>query len=111
MAVEQLAQYGRQKESPNWLATDALLCLFVKKRIDAIVEYIHYVEQGVNKIIPDDLQRQVFLCDENFVEKNQLMQKLLEGNVSETPFKQRNIAPMTLNEYQQQSSNCNEVIL
>jgi putative transposase len=53
----------------------------------------------------------VFLCDENFVEKNQLMQKLLEGNVSETPFKQRSIAPMTLNEYQQQSSNRNEVIL
>jgi putative transposase len=39
------------------------------------------------------------------------MQKLLEGDVSEIPFKQRSIAPMTLNEYQQQSSNRNEAIV
>jgi hypothetical protein len=39
------------------------------------------------------------------------MQKLLEGDVSETPFKQRNIAAMLLNEYQQQSSSRNEAII
>jgi putative transposase len=38
-----------KKESANWLATDALLNLFAKKRIDAIAEYINFVEQGVNK--------------------------------------------------------------
>jgi putative transposase len=38
-----------KKESPNWLATDALLNLFAKKRIDAIVLYINFVEQGVKK--------------------------------------------------------------
>jgi putative transposase len=87
------------------------LNLFAKKRIDAIAEYIHFVEQGVNKTIWDDLQHQIFLGDETFVEKHQLMQKLLEGDVSEIPFKQRSTVPMSLDEYQQQSSSRNEAII
>jgi putative transposase len=39
------------------------------------------------------------------------MQKLLEGDLSEIPFKQRSIAAMTLDEYQQQSSTRNEAII
>jgi putative transposase len=66
-----------KEASLKWLATDALL-----KRIDAITEYIKFVDQGVNKSTWDDLQHQVFLGDETFVEKHQLMQKLLEGDVS-----------------------------
>jgi putative transposase len=49
-----------KKASPNWLATDTLLVFFVKKRSEAIALYIHFVEQGVNKTIWDDLQYQVF---------------------------------------------------
>jgi putative transposase len=38
------------------------------------------------------------------------MQKLLKGNVSEIPFKQRSTAPMSLDEYELQSSSRNEAI-
>jgi hypothetical protein len=76
-----------KKESPTLLATDALLTLFAKKRSEAVTGYIHFVKEGVNKTIWDDLQHQVFLGDDAFVEKHQLMQKLLEGDISEIPFK------------------------
>lgn len=66
--------YGGGKESLNWLATDPLLALFEKKRTVAIAQYIYFVEQGVNKTIWDDLHHQVFLSDDAFVEKHQLMQ-------------------------------------
>ena len=92
----------------DWLATDALLNLFAKKRTEAIAQYIHFVEQGVNKAIWDDLQHQVFLGDDAFVEKHQLMQELLEGELSEIPFKQRSATPLTLDEYQQQSATRND---
>ena len=100
-----------KKESPSWLATDALLSLFAKKRTEAIAQYIHFVEQGVNKTIWDDLKHQVFLGDDEFVEKHQLQQELLEGDVSEIPFKQRSMTPLTLDEYQQQSAIRNEAII
>jgi putative transposase len=59
----------------------------------------------------DDLKHQVFLGDDAFVEKHQLMQKLLEGDVSEIPFKQRSVTPLTLDEYQQQSTTRNDAII
>jgi len=58
--------------SPDWLATDALLNYFDKKRTVAIAEYVHFVEEGVNKTIWDNLQHQIFLGDDAFVEKHQL---------------------------------------
>ncbi len=73
--------------------------------------YVHFVEQGVNKTIWDDLHHQVFLGDNAFVEKHQLMQKFLEGDVSVIPFNQRSVTPLTLDEHQQQSSNRNEAII
>jgi len=39
------------------------------------------------------------------------MQNLLEGDLSEIPFKQRSIVPLTLDEYQQQSSTRNDAII
>ena len=39
------------------------------------------------------------------------MQKLLAGDVSEIPFKQRSVAPLSLDEYQQQTATRNEVII
>jgi putative transposase len=95
-----------KEASPDWLATDASL-----KRIDAIPEYINFVDQVVNKSIWDDLQHQMFLGDETLVEKHQLMQKLLEGDISEIPFKQRSVAPLSLDEYQQHAANRNEAII
>ena len=101
---------GKQA-SPNWLATDALLTYFDKKYSVAIAEYIHFVEEGVNKTIWDDLQHQIYLGDAAFVEKHQLLKELLEGDVSEIPFKQRSLSPLTLKSYQEGSNSRNEAII
>ena len=101
---------GKQA-SPNWLATDALLNYFDKDRSVAIAEYIHFVEEGVNKTIWDDLQHQIYLGDDVFVEKHQILKELLEGDVSEIPFKQRSLSPLTLKSYQDQSDTRNEAII
>ena len=96
---------------PNWLATDALLNYFDKKRVVAIAEYVHFVGEGVNKTIWDDLQHQIFLGDDDFVEKHQLLQEQLEGDVSEIPFKQRSVSPLSLGEYLTLSNTRNEAIV
>ena len=101
---------GKQA-SPNWLATDALLNYFDKERSVAIAEYIHFVEEGVNKTIWDDLQHQIYLGDDVFVEKYQILKELLEGDVSEVPFKQRSLSPLTLKSYHEQSVTRNEAII
>ncbi len=101
---------GKQ-ESPGWLATDGVLSYFDTKRSVAIAEYVHFVVEGVNKNIWDDLQHQIFLGDEAFVEKHQLLQEQLEGDISEIPFKQRSVTPLSLNEYLAQSKTRNEAIV
>ncbi len=100
-----------KRPSPNWLATDALLNLFDKKRTVAIAEYSHFVEQGANKTIWDDLQHQIFLGDDEFVEKHQLLQEQLAGDLSEIPFTQRSVTPLSLKNYELHSTTRNEAII
>ena len=88
-----------------------MLNYFDKKRSVAIAEYIHFVGERVNKTIWDDLQHQIYLGDDAFVEKHQLLKELLEGDVSEIPFKQRSMSPLTLKSYQEQSDTRNEAIM
>ena len=88
-----------------------MLNYFDKHRTVAIAEYIHFVEAGINKTIWDDLQHQIYLGDDTFVEKHQLLKDLLEGDVSEIPFKQRSLSPLPLNTYQEQSNTRNEAII
>ena len=101
---------GKQ-ESPSWLATDGLLSYFDTKKAVAIVEYADFVVEGLNKSIWGNLQHQIFLGDDAFVEKHQLLQEQLEGDVSEIPFKQRSISPLSLHEYSVNSSTRNEAIV
>jgi len=101
---------GKQ-ESPSWLATDALLSYFDEKRSIAIAEYVHFVGEGVNKNIWDDLQHKIFLGDDAFVEKHQLLQEQVVGDVSEIPFKQRSITPLSLSEYLAHCKTHNEAIV
>lgn len=89
-----------RKPSPNWLATDALLNYFSHNRAQAISAYIDFVGDGINKRIWDDLQHQIFLGDDDFVEKHQLNVELLEGDLSEIPLQQRAMKILTLDEYQ-----------
>ena len=65
----------------------------------------------MNKTIWDDLQHQIYLGDDAFVEKHQLLKELFEGDVSEIPFKQRSMSPLTLKSYQEQSDTRNEAIM
>jgi len=62
-------------ESPPWLSTDALLLQFANNRQDAIKSYIDFVQCGVGKNVWVNLQHQVFLGDNEFVEKYQSMLK------------------------------------
>lgn len=75
--------------SPNWLATHALLLLFSKRKKDAIKKYQEFVMQGVGINIWDNLQSQVYLGSEEFVEKHK---QALDGDIqslAEIPLKQR----------------------
>jgi REP element-mobilizing transposase RayT len=101
---------GKQA-SPSWLATDVLLNHFDKKRTVAIAEYVLFVGKGINRTIWDDLKHQIFLGDDTFVEKHQLLQEQLEGDVSEIPFKQRSVSPLSLTEYLTLSDTRNEAII
>jgi putative transposase len=99
------------KTSPPWLATDALLQLFSFNRKQAIREYVQFVEEGRNATIWDNLQHQVFLGDDNFVEKYQPLQNERFGDLEEIPLKQRRSSPLTLQQYQAQSTCRNEAIM
>jgi hypothetical protein len=87
-------------ESPVWLSTDTLLVQFSKNRQDATQCYIDFVKSGVGKTVWDALQHQIFLGDETFVARHQLIQDGLEGDLLEITFKQHSVAPLPLAQYQ-----------
>lgn len=98
------------KVSPDWLGTDGLLNLFANKREEAVNEYINFVQNDADRSIWDNLQHQVFLGDDAFVEQQQSRQNELTGDLHEIPYKQRR-PPLALKEYQQQSKSRNEAIV
>ncbi|MCP4324970.1 MAG: transposase [Alteromonadales bacterium] len=95
---------------PIWLATDSVLSLFDRNRVRAIKEYIEFVANGEGVSIWDNLQQQVFLGGDDFIEKYQGLQLALPGNLREIPLKQRSKPPLPLAQYQQQSSSRDEAI-
>jgi putative transposase len=99
------------KASPPWLATDALLQLFASERNQAIIEYVQFVEAGGNATIWDDLQHQIFLGDDDFVEKYKPLQNERLGDLDGISLKQRRSSPLTLKQYQAQSTSRNEAII
>lgn len=74
--------------APEWLAIDALLLQFSKQRKTAIKKYQQFVIQGNNLRPWDELKHQIFLGDEQFVEKHQPLLAQQQGNLSEIPSKQ-----------------------
>lgn len=97
-------------EAPDWLSCDALLLLFSKSRQVAITAYIDFVKEGVGKNVWDNLQHQVFLGDDSFVEKYQLLLDERSGDLSEIPFKQRSATAQTLAQYEQEANSQHEAI-
>lgn len=65
---------------------------------------------GLIRKIWDDLQHQIFLGDDDFVEKHQLNTELLEGDVSEISLLQSTIGTLTLSEYQAKYPNKHQAI-
>ena len=98
-------------ESPAWLSTDALLLQFANNRQDAIQSYIEFVKCGVGKSVWNNLQHQVFLGDNEFVEKHQLMFDEQSGDLSEIPLKQRSATPQSLMQYEKQAKSKHEAIV
>lgn len=98
------------KVSPSWLATDVLLKLFAANRKQAITEYKQFVEAGGNLTIWDNVKHQVFLGDDDFVEKYQPLQNERLGDLEEIPLKQRRSSPLTLQQYQAQAASRDEAI-
>ena len=96
--------------SPPWLATDSILSLFSHNRKDAIKEYCEFVFSGEGISIWENLRHQVFLGNDEFVEKYQSLQDELNGDLKEIPLKQRRKPALTLLQYQQQSSSRDEAI-
>ena len=99
------------KVSPGWLATDTLLSLFSNKREEAIQEYIRFVKEDVGATIWDNLQQQVFLGDDEFVELQQLKVEEMTGDLREIPSKQRRKPALLLKQYQEASDSRNEAML
>lgn len=88
-------------QSPDWLATDAILRCFGTQRASAINAYIEFFYQGLHKRNWDKLKHQIHLGDDDFVKKYQALQSMLDGNLSEVPLKQRRPIAKPLSEYQQ----------
>jgi len=97
--------------SPSWLFSDALLLQFSDNREDAIECYIEFVKNGVGKNVWDNLQHQVFLGDNEFVDKYQSMLDEQSGDLSEIPLKQRSATPKSLEQYEQEANSKHEAIV
>ncbi len=97
-------------EHPQWLNTDWLLSGFNKRKSMAIHAYRAFVSEGKNQPSPwGELKNQIYLGDEQFVEK---LQKRLESDkdLSEVPLAQRRKVPKTLHEYEREAASRNEAI-
>ncbi|CAM4308685.1 REP-associated tyrosine transposase [Vibrio neonatus] len=97
-------------ESPDWLATDALLCHFSRNRKVAIKEYIQFVANGRGVNIWQHLQHQVFLGSDHFVQTHQALHDKLQCDLQEVPLKQRRSKPKPLPTYEALASNRSEAM-
>ena len=88
------------EEPPNWLAVDALLLQFSKQRKTALRKYQVFVLHENVQCPWDELKHQVFLGDEQFVEKHQQLITEQQGDLAEIPAKQQRLTVKPLSYYQ-----------
>ena len=93
------------------MSIEPLLFQFANNRQDAIHSYIDFVKCGIGIKIWDDLQHQVFLDDNEFVDKYQVMLNEQCGDLSKMPLKQRSATPKILVQYEQEANNKHEAIV
>jgi REP element-mobilizing transposase RayT len=103
------ASMGRE-EAPSWLAVDGLLAQFAKRRTLAQERYAQFVVAGVKAKSPwDDLKGQVFLGDEQFVQRMQVHLDPGKDDV-QIPLAQRRPLAPPLAEIERRAPNRNAAI-
>ncbi len=61
-----------QRSPPDWLTRDGLLAQFATERAEAVRRYVKSIAEGIGKeTIRGDLNRQIYLGGEVFVERMQ----------------------------------------
>ena len=98
------------KPLQKWLYPDWLLSAFGKRWSKAVDGYKRFVAEGKNQASPwENLKGQVYLGDDQFVEKMQA--KIGEDReLSEIPVTQYRSPPKTLNHYEELAQSRNEAI-
>lgn len=100
-----------QAPTPAWLATDALLTQFAKRRAEARRRYQRFVSEGIDQGSPwAGLRQQIYLGDENFVAR---MQKKadIRGDELSIPRAQRRPPALSLATIARRKRNRNDAIV
>lgn len=97
--------------SPPWLATDGLLACFAKRRSLAQQRYAQFVLEGVKSASPwADIKAQVFLGDDQFVNRMQAL--ILSGKDDvQIPLAQRRPKPPPLAEIEKRAKDRDAAII
>jgi len=100
-----------ERSSPDWLATDGLLAQFSAERREAVRRYVRFVAEGIGEeSIWRDLNRQIYLGDDVFVERMQARREGLSKTVGVPQAQKRPPAP-PLAELVSEYKNRNEGIV
>lgn len=100
-----------EQSAPSWLNTEWILAGFAGRKQIAIEKYKQFVSDGKNQPSPwEQLQNQIYLGDEKFVES---MQSRIKGDkeLSEIPSSQRRPVPKALAYYAENSTTRNDAIV
>jgi len=83
-----------ERSPPHWLVADGLLAQFATDRREAVRRYVAFVAEGIGReSIWGDLNRQIFLGSEAFVERMQARCKGLSETVGVPKAQKRPPAP------------------
>ena len=96
---------------PEWLDREWLLCSFAKRQSEAIDRFKHFVADGKNQPSPwDNLRNQIFLGDEQFVER-MLDHVEKDKSLSEIPKVQRRAVTKSIEDYVCDTDDRNQAIV
>lgn len=95
---------------PDWLYTDALLAMFAKQATVAREKYVKFVFQGKNVPVWDKLSNQIFLGNDDFVQRHLALLND-QDELADIPKKQRRQVPKMLKEYESAAITRDEAIV
>lgn len=95
---------------PDWLYTDALLAMFAKQATVAREKYVKFVFQGKSVPVWDKLSNQIFLGNDDFVQRHLALLND-QDELADIPKKQRRQVPKMLKEYESAAITRDEAIV